>query len=389
MMKTRGLDIPDERSAAFYLSCIGYYRLGGYFEHFQQPQSDQYVTGATFDDVLDLYIFDRELRLLVMDAIERIEVAFRVAMSNAMCMKYGAHWFMESNHFSSVSGFNHRKFLKLIEQETGYGKKDDNPRRTPFLNHYYSKYWWPKLPPSWMIIEVLSIGAWSRAYASLANPQDRLEIARQFSSRPEIFGSWFHSIAFLRNVCAHHLVLWNRTFTIHPSVLEVDGAALRETRKFYAFGALITKVLALISPRTGWAHRLHSLMAKHPNARPECMGFPDKWLSISFWSKAINEGVRPSSLRECARQICPWYRSGATFSSPVTTPRAQSWRPARGVNLPARLHDFGHVPVRGANLFQFVVCLDVIAKLDPAACRVQVVNVFNEKIVVHFTCLSL
>ena len=34
----------------------------------------KFTPGITFDHVLDLYVFDRELRLLVFDAIERIEV---------------------------------------------------------------------------------------------------------------------------------------------------------------------------------------------------------------------------------------------------------------------------------------------------------------------------
>ena len=74
----RGLIIPDLARADRYLSFIGYYRLSAYtipFQHIVATPSTvlhQFKTNTTFDDVLNLYIFDRELRLLVMDAIERM-----------------------------------------------------------------------------------------------------------------------------------------------------------------------------------------------------------------------------------------------------------------------------------------------------------------------------
>lgn len=79
----RGLDVPDPDRARRYLRHLGYYRLSPYTIPFQQGSPDHiYRAGTTFDDVLDLYVFDRALRLLVMDALERVEVAVRAAMTD-------------------------------------------------------------------------------------------------------------------------------------------------------------------------------------------------------------------------------------------------------------------------------------------------------------------
>lgn len=82
-MAERGLEIPDRERAARYLRHIGYFRLSPYTIPFQQGQPDHaFRNGAAFDDVLDLYVFDRTLRLLVMDALERVEVAVRAALTD-------------------------------------------------------------------------------------------------------------------------------------------------------------------------------------------------------------------------------------------------------------------------------------------------------------------
>jgi abortive infection bacteriophage resistance protein len=95
---SRGLNVPDRATVAHYLSHIGYYRLSGYALSFQVggtgPDRHDFKPGVTFDAILDRYVFDRKLRLLVMDAIERIEISVRAALSNVIAPRHGAHWYM-------------------------------------------------------------------------------------------------------------------------------------------------------------------------------------------------------------------------------------------------------------------------------------------------------
>jgi len=82
LLKSRGLEIPDHEQAAHYLYHLNYYRLSGYMLPFQEGTEHHFQAGTTFEHVLNLYLFDRKLRLLLMDAIERIEVSVRTPWAN-------------------------------------------------------------------------------------------------------------------------------------------------------------------------------------------------------------------------------------------------------------------------------------------------------------------
>lgn len=97
LLEKRGLSIHDHDRAARHLSNISYYRLSAYMLPYRLVDAcgkymDQFVAGTTWDCVYDLYKFDRKLRLLVFDAIERIEIALRTQVSYQSSHKYGSHW---------------------------------------------------------------------------------------------------------------------------------------------------------------------------------------------------------------------------------------------------------------------------------------------------------
>lgn len=78
-LKSRGLAIPDEAKAEFCLANISYYRLRAYTYPFQDNANPDhpFTTSISFAQIIDLYIFDRQFRLLVLDAIEKIEISMR------------------------------------------------------------------------------------------------------------------------------------------------------------------------------------------------------------------------------------------------------------------------------------------------------------------------
>lgn len=113
----RGLEVPDRDRATRYLRHIGYYRLSPYTIPFQAAGTEHgFRNDAAFDDVLDLYVFDRSLRLLVLDALERIEVAIRSALTDHMSLAYSdPHWYVEPQHFRDAR--KHGRFLGEIGKE--------------------------------------------------------------------------------------------------------------------------------------------------------------------------------------------------------------------------------------------------------------------------------
>ena len=279
--------MPDDKKATHYLEYIGYYRLGAYLKFLLQENDDpgvhKFREGTCFDDALALYIFDRELRLLVMDALERIEVAVRSVISNVMCLKHGSHWYMDPKHLNNRERYE--QLIARIKEETGF-QDGGSSRRTDFLSHYYAKYNDPELPPSWMIAEAASLGVWSMVFSSLANGDDQKLIAQKLGVNAIYLESWLHSLTYLRNICAHHQLLWNRRLIIRPYEIQVDGITVKETDTFYAQAIIIQWLMRRISPQNEWSLRLHRLFQANPQAPLSAMGFPKDWERRPHWGLA-------------------------------------------------------------------------------------------------------
>lgn len=104
LLKSRGLVIDDEQRVTRHLSNVSYYRMSACMLSFKKLDADENVLdefeeGTTWDNVYDLYKFDRKLRLLIFDAIERIEIALRTQVIYQLSHKYGSHWQNEKNIF--------------------------------------------------------------------------------------------------------------------------------------------------------------------------------------------------------------------------------------------------------------------------------------------------
>lgn len=123
LLKGRNLVIPDHHRTERYLTFIGYYRLSVYFLPFQKNK-DKFDDGIKFDDILNLYIFDRKLKLLVLDAIERIEIAIKAVISNYMSQKFGFHWFLNKKLFQRKSEWHF--FIKTLEKAIQKNRNKDH-----------------------------------------------------------------------------------------------------------------------------------------------------------------------------------------------------------------------------------------------------------------------
>jgi len=279
LMASRGLKIEDKDEARHYLTYIGYYRLSGYMRALQIEEGRQdhkFADATTFDDVLDLYVFDRKLRLLVLDAIERIEVSMRTVISDHMAYNYGAHWYLSPEHFKE--DFKHDEFLETVRREIGY---DDKPRDI-YISHYRNVYSDPELPPGWMVFEALSFGKVSKLFTYLKT-EDKRNIASAFKLKHPFFKSWVHTLASLRNICAHHGRVWNRVFGVKPSRPTAMKKNIPQSNRFYAQAVIIMDLLNTIAPHSEWGHRLQDLMQEHPKVDIARMGFPENWHEHSIW----------------------------------------------------------------------------------------------------------
>lgn len=282
LLRERGLTIEDKAEARHYLAHISYYRLRAYWLPFEKPNSDgvhRFRDGARFSDALALYVFDRQLRLLVMDAVERVEVAIRAGWAHHMAMTYGAHGYLDQAHYAHVS-----RHASAVADLT----KEFKRSRDTFADHYRGKYSAPKLPPVWMAAEVMSFGLLSKFISDLKLRRDRQAIAKPFMLDEKVLTSFTHHMSYVRNICAHHSRLWNRRFTIKMTVpksparlaVAMTGA---DDRNLHNTLVMLDHMLEIIAPGTRWQTRLLGLMADTPIARPGAMGFPADWDGRTFW----------------------------------------------------------------------------------------------------------
>lgn len=285
LLKQRGMSIPDKDRAEHYLRFIGYYRLSGYWVPFQLRDSscyhDHFRINTCFETVLDRYIFDRRLRLAIIDAIERIEVAARAAVSNSMAEMEGPHWYTMPQSFTDH--FKHEAFLARVGSETGIDP--ENPRKqTDFIRHYVRNYGNPALPPSWMTFELLPFGMVSTVYAHLHKTSQN-KIANVFFLPRKRLKSWLHAMSHLRNLCAHHSRIWNREFGVSPSLPKTEAEHCQHPKHFYAHAIAIQSLLKTISGDSHWSDRLMNLFLEHPKIPMASMGFPQDWNSHDIWQK--------------------------------------------------------------------------------------------------------
>jgi abortive infection bacteriophage resistance protein len=285
-LKSRGLQVTDEDAGRTLLRVIGYYRFSAYTLPFQQgniPDKPFHV-GVGLDDIQALYTFDRELRLLVMDALERIEIGLRSALVNRMCIEHGAHWFLTPTHF--VRSFDHAKLIAGVEDALEMDPAAPRPRKKHsevFINHYYQKYGDPRLPPFWMVAETLSLGTLSRVFSGLNHVEDRQYIAGGFCYDEAILRPWLHTLNYVRNLCAHHARLWNRQLVIKAQTPKKHRQRVPVPDRLYAVLVVLLDLLRAIQPHTRWGERLVQLMTAHPKVDLRAMGFPTEWLRDIFW----------------------------------------------------------------------------------------------------------
>lgn len=271
----RGLAVPHPVEALHALEYIGYYRLLIYMRPFQRTDpatgDRRFAVGTTFEDVLTLYNFDRELRLLCLDAVERIEVALRAAIVSQVAVAEGAHFHLEPTHFDRVSHFV--EFYQTTSRE----------ERHLAVKHYRKRYSSPELPPIWAVMEALTFGALSRLFSGLAL-RHRKAIALRFGFDETVLSSWFRAVNLVRNICAQHGRLWNAPMHVdQPLAAKKLRSEMIPTDQLYARFVVLAALLEPIDPSSDWRQRLIKLVASQPSVPLAPMGMPPGWDARSFW----------------------------------------------------------------------------------------------------------
>ncbi|WP_458250664.1 Abi family protein [Geobacter anodireducens] len=290
-LSERGLLFDDPQRVEKYLSNIGYYRLSAYWHPFELPsfngnsRNHQFKPNTTFDQVLHLYIFDRKLRLLVMEAIERIEVAVRTRWATALALRHGSHAHMRAELFKDP--WQHTSDLAKIAAELGKSTET-------FVTHYKKQYKEPFLPPIWAIVETMSLGTLSRWFKNTSDTATKKEVSLALNMPTiEILEQVLHALTPVRNVCAHHGRLWNRRFAMSLPVIKrirerlvPPDAPHHQDHHLYNYLVVVDALMKAVSPGSTWTQRLMTLADVLDGAGHRSMGFPEDWRERQPWKLA-------------------------------------------------------------------------------------------------------
>lgn len=277
----RGLSVPDPATAERFLTHVNYYRFSGYCLAFEEKRHT-FLPDATFADIKGAYDFDVILRDLLTEALEVIEIDVRAYLAHHFGKRHGAFGHTDAAKF--FQRFDHADLMVRLHEETDRSSE-------LFIKHFrrtYAEY--PDLPV-WMLTEVMSFGTLTRMFRGMVRDDQRV-VSSRYTLQPSIFGPILLHLVYVRNLCAHHSRLWDRVWSIKPTLPNGPlwkAPIIPGNDRLYSTLCLIQHLLnrcpAIGSFAPDWRDRLHALLATPPNTPHAlaCMGMPTTWTTHPIW----------------------------------------------------------------------------------------------------------
>lgn len=301
ILQQRGMAVSDEAKALDYLERLGYYRLSGYWYPMRQIDKaasheagrvirrDTFEAGSRFGDVVHLYVFDKKLRLLALDALERIEMAVRVDVAHLLGERDPcAHETPKCLHGNFAkkairNGHNQGKTHHEVWLEK-HRTLVYRARRKPFIAHHHERY--NGRLPIWVAIEVWDFGQLSKLFAGMKHA-DQNTIAQKYGiTDGKTLQKWLRSLNFIRNTSAHHSRIWNiNVLELSPPPSHWNG--INNARPFMYF-CVMQQLLGVICPNSTWGTRFKALLEEFPSTKGPLLdlrdfGLVDGWQDWNVW----------------------------------------------------------------------------------------------------------
>lgn len=229
---------------------------------------------------MSLYRFDKKLRMLIFNEIEKIEIAVREAIMNMTAESSGdIYWLTNPRHFRDHIVFSNS--LALLDREYAHSTED-------FIEHFKATYIEP-YPPAWMLGELLPMGNINIYYRNLKDKTLKKKIAKRFFLHAPVFESWLSVLTLTRNSCCHHSRVWNKVNKIIPN--DMRGMTRpwitipSDKRRIYYNLCIIKYFLDIVTPQNEFSMKLKHLFATFKNIDISALGFPQDWETEMLWQK--------------------------------------------------------------------------------------------------------
>lgn len=267
------MKIPNKDRAKRKVAQVGYYRLSGYWynarkyiqENRKRTYTSDFQQGTSFDDVFHFYLLDKKLRVELTDALERIEIYLRTVIAHEIGRE-------DPMAYKDMSIFNKRAFDYNGKLPNFYDWRDRHEKlladsKEESIKHYLDSN---KELPLWVAAEAWDFGTLSKFYSMLKTKKQSLICKRLDIDRTDVLDNWLIVLNGIRNRCAHHSRLCNRT---NPRVLKTPkngyfnllALTQNELNRFIGIVAVIWFLLKKIGPSSQWLFRITEIIDSKPN----------------------------------------------------------------------------------------------------------------------------
>jgi len=275
------------------LKNISYYRLKGYWWDAQKDiLSHTFNPNTYFEDILARYDFDRKLRQIIFGGVEIIEITLRTKLIYHLSMAYGGLWYLKpalfNNNTQNINGINKTVHVWVLDEL----QKEFNRSQESFVIDHQNRYQ-GQSADAWKILEVASMGTISKIYKNLnINLPERGIIAKEMGiNSPYVFSGWLESIAYLRNIIAHHSRLWCRTMVKRPSMKPNKHSnawfskPLKQGQLDKPFSTIscLLYMCKHISKEENLKQKILELIDAYPNVPIYKYGFFNNWQNEPLW----------------------------------------------------------------------------------------------------------
>lgn len=208
ILKKKGLIIDDINKAEDILLKENYFFLNGYRHLFMNSPTDRtFISGATFNELYSLFLFDRYSRNIFFKNLLIIENRLKSVISYQLSKKYG----YREKDYLNIKNFNldpeKRRRVKDVIDKMKRQIRINTSRHNATM-HYLKNYGYI---PLWILVKVLSFGILCELF-SILKDEDKLEISSVFGITVEYLENFLPILSNYRNLCAHEdIVFDNKT----------------------------------------------------------------------------------------------------------------------------------------------------------------------------------
>lgn len=219
ILRAKGLIINNEEYAKEVLLMENYFFLNGYrYIFFKSPKEKKFIKGTTFEELYQMFLFDRSLRNILFKNLLIVENNIKSIISYQLSKKYG---YKEKDYLNSSNFTTDNKEQRRVNDVLNKMRRQirvNGSKHTATL-HYINNYGYV---PLWILVKVLSFGLINELYGILKS-EDQLAISEYYNIDVENLEVYLALLSNYRNLCAHEDIVYD-----HRSQREINDTVYHE-----------------------------------------------------------------------------------------------------------------------------------------------------------------